>query len=163
LCLVHGHNVVIYQQNVNLFLDEPTRCRYRLVIEIEAPRRDRQGAGTMGKMKHFSGDTELTHVHGMPKAEFATRFPGTKGRPYDGFSCLVGSPVTEVPNFDRAAQKWIRTILPVERSIEYKSNPSKHKCDDRCVHARGRVMKCECSCGGKNHGKGAAVQPIVNR
>jgi hypothetical protein len=31
----------------------------------------------------------------------------------------------------------------------------KHKCDDRCINATGRVMKCECSCGGKNHGKGA--------
>jgi hypothetical protein len=27
-----------------------------------------------------------------------------------------------------------------------------HKCDARCVHARG--ANCECSCGGANHGKG---------
>lgn len=27
---------------------------------------------------------------------------------------------------------------------------SNHKCDSRCTTARGR--KCECSCGGANHG-----------
>jgi hypothetical protein len=44
--------------------------------------------------------------------------------------------------------------VPVERTVFYKSSPSKHVCDDRCVNATGRTMKCECSCGGKNHGKG---------
>ena len=24
-----------------------------------------------------------------------------------------------------------------------------------CINATGRIMKCECSCGGKNHGRGA--------
>ena len=38
------------------------------------------------------------------------------------------------------------------RVIEFKSNPSLHKCDDRCLTAKG--FKCECSCGGKNHGRG---------
>lgn len=31
---------------------------------------------------------------------------------------------------------------------------SRRKCDARCMNASGRVMKCECSCGGKNHGRG---------
>ena len=44
-----------------------------------------------------------------------------------------------------------------ERKIEYKSNPSKHECDSRCVNATGLIMKCECSCGGKNHGRGSFV------
>lgn len=44
--------------------------------------------------------------------------------------------------------------LQATRKIEYKANASKHECDDRCIHATGRVMKCECACGGKNHGKG---------
>src|SRR5437762_3462186 len=43
------------------------------------------------------------------------------------------------------------------RVIEFKSNPSRHQCDDRCTHATGKVMKCECSCGGKNHGRGSAA------
>jgi hypothetical protein len=45
---------------------------------------------------------------------------------------------------------WIK----VNRSVEYKRFASKHVCDARCVNATGRIMKCECSCGGKNHGKG---------
>lgn len=39
------------------------------------------------------------------------------------------------------------------RKIEYKANPTKHPCDARCVHATGKIMRCECSCGGKNHGR----------
>jgi hypothetical protein len=38
----------------------------------------------------------------------------------------------------------------VTRAIEMKSNPSKHKCDARCTSAKG--FRCECECGGKNHG-----------
>jgi hypothetical protein len=41
------------------------------------------------------------------------------------------------------------------RVIQYKAFPSKHECDARCINATGRIMKCECSCGGKNHGRGA--------
>ncbi len=44
------------------------------------------------------------------------------------------------------------TKLIAQRAIEFKRNPSMHKCDDRCVSAKGH--KCECSCGGANHGKG---------
>jgi hypothetical protein len=47
------------------------------------------------------------------------------------------------------------TWIKVERSIEYKAFASKHECDARCINATGRIMKCECSCGGKNHGNGA--------
>jgi hypothetical protein len=54
--------------------------------------------------------------------------------------------------FDAATRAWVKT----NRTVEYKtSNPSKHVCDDRCINASGRTMKCECSCGGKNHGRGA--------
>jgi len=45
--------------------------------------------------------------------------------------------------------------VQVERAIERKSNPSNHKCDARCLNATG--FKCECSCGGKNHGAGSFV------
>lgn len=41
----------------------------------------------------------------------------------------------------------------VERAIEFKQFPSMHKCDARCTNAKGH--KCECSCGGANHGKAA--------
>lgn len=46
--------------------------------------------------------------------------------------------------------QWIK----IERTIEYRSNPSRHECDARCMFATGKIMRCECSCGGKNHGKG---------
>lgn len=39
-----------------------------------------------------------------------------------------------------------------DRVIFRKSNPSNHKCDARCRHAKGG--NCECSCGGKYHGAG---------
>jgi hypothetical protein len=45
--------------------------------------------------------------------------------------------------------------VPCTRYIEYKPNPSRHDCDSRCMNATGRTMKCECACGGRNHGKGA--------
>lgn len=46
------------------------------------------------------------------------------------------------------------TLLQCSRKIKFKSNPSRHECDSRCTHAKGRTMTCECSCGGKNHGRG---------
>lgn len=53
--------------------------------------------------------------------------------------------------YDYEAKTWVK----VTRQIEMKSAPSNHECDDRCMNATGRTMKCECSCGGRNHGKGA--------
>ena len=41
------------------------------------------------------------------------------------------------------------------RMIERKANASNHKCDARCLNARG--FKCECECGGKNHGAGSLM------
>jgi len=106
----------------------------------------------MANIKYFAdvdgGETfELDGVYGMPNAEFATRFPGTKGRSHDSFTKRVGYVV------------GTRTILPVTRTIQYKAFPSKHDCDARCMFARGKTMNCECKCGGKNHGKGAG--PVV--
>ncbi len=53
--------------------------------------------------------------------------------------------------------KGIKTTdwVEVNRVIRYKANASKHECDARCITAKGRVMNCECACGGKNHGKQA--------
>lgn len=45
-----------------------------------------------------------------------------------------------------------RTKIQATRAIEYKRNPSKHKCGPRCLNATGFL--CECECGGKNHGAG---------
>lgn len=47
----------------------------------------------------------------------------------------------------------------VARKIERPSMPSQHECDGRCMSARG--FRCECSCGGKNHGRGAMLCEAV--
>lgn len=46
------------------------------------------------------------------------------------------------------------TRLVAQRMVNMKPNPSRHDCDSRCIFATGRIMRCECSCGGKNHGRG---------
>jgi alpha-acetolactate decarboxylase len=47
------------------------------------------------------------------------------------------------------SQSWVKV-----RAVIYKPFASKHECDARCMNASGRTMNCECSCGGKNHGRG---------
>lgn len=56
----------------------------------------------------------------------------------------------EFLGWDAASGQWVKCT----RVVEYKKFASRHACDSRCFNASGRVMKCECSCGGKNHGKG---------
>lgn len=101
----------------------------------------------MKKIKYFSdynGQTfQLKTVWCMRNSEFEIKFPGIKGKTYDSYNVRVGQPV----------EGSIKE-LPVTRIVEYKGNPSKHVCDARCVHATGKIMRCECSCGGANHGKG---------
>jgi hypothetical protein len=87
----------------------------------------------MANIKHYNGTTELTGVH------------------YEGKQ-LVGQPIDFTPTYDHMNMKWNRHYVPVQRSVNYKKNPSKHECDARCMNASGRTMNCECSCGGKNHG-----------
>lgn len=109
----------------------------------------------MASIKYFNGTTELTRVRAMDNAEFAKQFPGAKGRRYDGYSMQVGSPVGH-PSVFVAGQGWNHGPLsPVERIVTFKSHPSRHECDARCMNATGRTMQCECSCGGENHGRGA--------
>ena len=88
-------------------------------------------------MKYYHGDELLTNVHQDEKGK------------------LVGNIPSNPPVFNRLTQRWDYNYVPVDRKIEYKSNPSKHPCDARCYNATGKIMKCECSCGGKNHGLGA--------
>ena len=52
---------------------------------------------------------------------------------------------------------WMTGFVPADRMVEYKARPSRHVCDDRCLNASGKIMRCECSCGGKNHGRGSLV------
>ena len=97
----------------------------------------------MANMKYFSGATEVFHPYNMRNEDFAKQFPTVMGLKADSFSRWVGQ------------IGGSREFLPITRKIEYKSNPSLHKCDARCLNARGR--SCECSCGGKNHGAGGFI------
>lgn len=109
----------------------------------------------MAKTLHFNGEIELARIAPMGNAEFAKRFPGVKGRRYDGYSMQVGSPDGH-PSVFVAGEGWNHgPLLPVERVITFKSNPSRHECDARCMNASGRTMNCECACGGVNHGRAA--------
>jgi hypothetical protein len=101
----------------------------------------------MANIKNFSdfdGETrELRAITQMGNKEFAARFPGVKGMRADGYTMWVGH-VTTGPDLG---------LLPVTRKIEYKSFPSRHECNAKCMG--GKVNgTCECKCGGKNHGAG---------
>lgn len=96
---------------------------------------------TARQFKYFSGKQEVKNVHAMRNAAFVAQFGDIKAKRQDGFSMLVAHP-TSGPD----------AILPVTRVIDYKANPSLHKCDARCTSAKGH--SCECSCGGVNHGAG---------
>jgi len=88
--------------------------------------------------KYFDGETELQHMRPLKNAEFAAKFGDvTCGLRWDDFSKPVA--------YDDAGE-----MHPVRRVIYYKDRPSLHKCDARCMNARGH--NCECSCGGVNHG-----------
>lgn len=96
----------------------------------------------MATFKYFYRGTELVHPRSLDNKAFWGKFGfPRRGVSYDGYSKWIGF----VPGatFDRDA-------VPVDRIIEYKQNPSLHKCDARCQHAKGRM--CECACGGRFHG-----------
>lgn len=91
-------------------------------------------------VKYFSGTDELRSIRPVPNAQFAA-MGGVKARGnyFDVFKRLAGVDAEGV-------------LRPVSRTIFFKKNPSLHKCDARCRHAKGG--NCECSCGGKFHGAG---------
>lgn len=90
----------------------------------------------MSKFKYFKGETELHGVY-----EDNGRFFG-----YAEKSDLVWVKGEGWTGYQQA-----------DRKVKYKSNPSRHACDSRCMYATGKSMQCECACGGKNHGRGAAI------
>ena len=85
--------------------------------------------------RYFAGETQLTNV--------CIRGAG-KG-------ALAGIDPANPPAWN--GNEWTGYVN-VERTVRYSAAPSKHECDARCVNATGRTMNCECSCGGKNHGRG---------
>ena len=105
----------------------------------------------MAKIKYFSdvnGEAvQLVSVSQMPKEEFSARWPGIKGFRFDGYDMQVG----------RSANG---NLLPVTRKIEFKSNPSLHDCNAKCLNGK-HDGKCECICSGKNHGAGMFTSLIA--
>jgi len=95
-------------------------------------------------VKYFSGNDEISSIRWISKTEADKLFPGIKCVRVDGYSVMAGWRPGHMQDAD---------LVPVTRSIFYNTNPSLHKCDARCMHAKGR--NCECSCGGKNHGVGS--------
>ena len=89
----------------------------------------------MANMLYFRGETQLTAIR------------------HDGHYS------TTARHFSGIDQNGNR--VTAERVIERKSGASNHKCDARCLNATGKIMKCECSCGGKNHGRGAFVCEVA--
>lgn len=52
---------------------------------------------------------------------------------------------------DISHDAFCSTCKAYRKSTHVKGRLTGHVCDARCVHATG--SDCECSCGGKNHGK----------
>lgn len=98
----------------------------------------------MATIKYFSDITgqavELKSISSMDNAAFRSRWPSIKGFRFDGYQMQVGRDESGV-------------LLPVTRKIEFKSQPSLHECNDKCLNGKHNG-KCECRCGGKNHGAG---------
>jgi hypothetical protein len=68
-----------------------------------------------------------------------------------------GSRFTKACNFTGLLPNTT-TRVPATRKIEMKAYATRHQCDDRCMYATGKHMKCECACGGKNHGRGEFME-----
>jgi hypothetical protein len=100
-------------------------------------------------MKFFSGTEQVFDAIPMDGKAFVAAFGDAPAKRYDSFSKLVGF-ARDTHSIDRV--KYVGA-KPVTRVIDFKKNPSLHKCDARCRHAKGN--SCECECGGKYHGAGA--------
>lgn len=92
----------------------------------------------MTAVKYFNGTKELKNIQPFPMSKFVA-MGGVKSKHnyYDSFQALIG--------VDAAGD-----LVPVTRKIFRTAYPSMHKCDARCLHAKGH--NCECSCGGQFHG-----------
>ena len=97
----------------------------------------------MANMKNFSDYTgepvELRSLTMISNKAFQETFAGVKGRRCDSYTMWVGHDSNGV-------------MLPVTRMITYKSQPSLHECNAKCMNGKCNGT-CECRCGGKNHGR----------
>lgn len=84
----------------------------------------------------------------------ATEYQRIFGKPATSRSTVVCRLLQEAEGAVKFHHTW---YTHVSRVVKFNNLPlalgTAHECDSRCVHAKGRVMNCECACGGKNHGK----------
>lgn len=92
----------------------------------------------MGRMIHFADLADGTTL----RFETVSYDQGYRARPR---------------GYDAGSNAWYRCT----RRVEVKSHPSLHACDARCLNAIGRIMRCECSCLGINHGKANGVLAAI--
>ena len=98
--------------------------------------------GNAGQHSHTSAMAGRRMLCQSLNAEFAAKFPGVRGYRNDGFTMLVGYPTV-----------GSGSAMPVTRKITFKSYPSRHECNAKCLNGKHNGT-CECKCGGKNHGAG---------
>jgi hypothetical protein len=92
----------------------------------------------MANFRYFSGENQLQGI-----------YAGDKRGEFFGY-------VSKADLHFVAGKGW-QGYVKADRIIDFKSNSSRHECDARCMNATGLIMKCECSCGGKNHGRGSMM------
>lgn len=127
---------IIFSVNVAPFLISPIDCIHDIMYECN---QISDWSNQMARIKYFA-DTATGTLAWVD---------GQRGVRHDGGRSFSG--------FDATSGQWVK----VTRVVEMRANPSRHECDDRCINATGRVMKCECACGGKNHGRGAPVCEVA--
>jgi hypothetical protein len=100
----------------------------------------------MADIRYFNAADRLHLVHTVYTPEYVARGGVVPNR-----AAYAGGGMYFIGN---TAKDGTGAWVPVTRAIEYKRNPSRHECDDRCMsgHINGR---CECRCGGRNHGLNA--------
>ncbi len=91
--------------------------------------------------------TELSGLTSIGIKEFRAEFPGVNALRMDGYSVKM-------------ARAESGALLPVTRAIEYKSRPSLHDCNAKCLNGKS-TGTCECRCGGKNHGRGMFTRLVA--
>ena len=97
----------------------------RRSIQSSTPLTGSEREREMAQVQYYCGTTALKNVFGLHNAQFAViGGERSKHNRYDGFSRLAGHPIAGAD-----------AVMPVTRTIFYKSNPSLHKCDARCVNA----------------------------
>lgn len=98
----------------------------------------------------------FTTVNGQPvelkQVRYIDRNPKYRSNSAQGFTASESGRIVRDANLMAVGTTSDGKKYEADRLIFRKANPSNHKCDARCLHAKGG--NCECSCGGKNHGAG---------